>query len=107
MDLNEELDFSEIRKELNRELKNVERGYSPTQALGDLCKMWRLVLEKCTDINEILGWTVNMIDECTDFQAAATSALAIEGVLRNALANSQCFDAEAEEQGDGGANYEI
>lgn len=107
MEFNEDIDFNEARKELNRELKNVERGGSPTQALEDLWQMWRLVLEKCTDSNEILGWTVKMIDGCTDFQAAITSAGAIERVLLKALAGSQCFSEEAEKQGDGGVNYEV
>ncbi|MBS5888097.1 MAG: hypothetical protein KIB08_06290 [Negativicoccus succinicivorans] len=98
MEFNEDIDFGEIRKELNRELKNVERGYSPTQALEELCQMWQLVLDMCTDNNEILGWTVKMIDGCTDFQAAITMSRAMETNLLKVLASSQCFSEEEEEQ---------
>lgn len=98
MRFDDDLDFNETRKQLNRELKNVERGGSPTQALEYLYLMWGALLDECTDNSKIMVWTAKMISECAKWQDAMVLAGAVETALLKAVADSQCFNVEAEEQ---------
>ncbi|MBS6029110.1 MAG: hypothetical protein KH813_06810 [Negativicoccus succinicivorans] len=101
MEFDEDLDFNETRKQLNRELKKVARGgHSPSQALECLYLMWGALLDECTDNSEIMVWTAKMISECAKWQDAMVLAGAVETALLKAVADSQCFNVEAEEQDD-------
>lgn len=101
MEFDEDLDFNETRKQLNRELKKVARGgHSPSQALECLYLMWGALLDECTDNSEIMVWTAKMISECAKWQDAMVLAGAVETALLKAVADSQCFNVEAEEQED-------
>ena len=109
MEFNEELDFSETRKELNRELKKVARGgYSPSQALECVYLMWQSLLCECANNDEIMKRTAKMISECAKWQVSITqseagiTAAELTALLKAAAERKYYlgFGAETEEQDD-------
>lgn len=102
MRFDDDLDFNETSKQLNRELKKVARGgHSPSQALECLYLMWGALLDECTDNSEIMVWTAKMISECAKWQDAMVSAGAVEMALLKAVAERKYylgFGADMEEQ---------
>lgn len=73
--------FNKARKRLNRELKWVARGESPSRALSCLHRMFSMTLAECTDEAEIIEWTAKMISQCAEWQALIVSPEAIARAL--------------------------
>lgn len=96
------MEFNKARKELNRELKLVARGESPSRALSCLCQMFGMTLAKCDDDAEITEWTINMISKCAEWQATILSPNAVAKGLTDAAEQLKRyylgFGVEAEEQ---------
>lgn len=94
--------FNEARKQLNRELKWVARGESPTRALSCLHQMFSMTLAECTDDAEIMGWTIKMISRCAEWQATILSPNAVAKGLTDAAEQIKQyylgFGADMEEQ---------
>ena len=80
------MEFNKARKQLNRELKWVARGESPTRALSCLHQMFSMTLAECTDDAEILGWTIKMISRCAERQATILSPNLVQ-IWRNKKMN--------------------
>ena len=103
--------FNKARKELNRELKWVERGESPSRALRCLYQMFGMALFKCDNDAEIMEWTMKMISRCAKWQSTIVSPNAVAKGLTEAAEQIKQyysgFGADMEEQGDGGANREV
>lgn len=92
--------FNKARKELNRELKRVARGESPSQALRCLHQMVRMTLVECNDNAEIMKWTIEMMSTCAEWQAIIVSPKEIAKALIQSAEEIQRYyavDTEAEE----------
>lgn len=103
--------FNKARKELNRELRWVARGESPSRALSCLYQMFSRTLAECDDDAEIMEWTTKMIIKSAKWQAGILSPNAVAKGLTEAAEQIKQyyygFGADMEEQGDGGVNHEI
>lgn len=94
--------FNKARKELNRELRWVARGESPSRALRCLHQMFSMTLVECDDDAEIMEWTTKMIINSAKWQAGILSPNAVAKGLTEAAEQIKQyysgFGADMEEQ---------
>lgn len=88
------------RKRLNRDLKEVVRGYAPSYAFQNLYRVWLALLDESDNEQEIALMCNEMARSCRKRQADIFMGAIEQGVICR-------IAVDMEKQGDGGVNHEV
>lgn len=69
------------RKRLNRELKEVVRGYAPSKAFTSLYRVWLALLDESDNEQEIMQWCDEMTRACMERQTDIFMGVIEQGIV--------------------------
>nr|DAH87128.1 MAG TPA: hypothetical protein [Caudoviricetes sp.] len=69
------------RKRLNRDLKEVVRGYAPSYAFQNLYRVWLALLDESDNEQEIMQWCDEMTSACMERQTDIFMGAIEQGIV--------------------------